>query len=156
MWQFDLSWCRCINQQWNLLIRRSTAEELFRAYQKLQDAMDIQPFHNYECILGVDAVILPDGEQRVTVKGRESGRYGGSMILRQGVLPNIVWVYWAPDTDIRRTQSSIPYDKVLWDIFFDVAEHATELRPGTTLAASKKKKKIFGRISRAAIWFQKT
>jgi hypothetical protein len=57
---------------------------VFSAFLKLQNGMVIKYFYQCSEIETVDACALPEGEQRVTLKRR----YGGAMVLRQGVLAN--------------------------------------------------------------------
>lgn len=105
--------------------------------------MDVQPFDNYEYLSNVDAANMPQGEQRVTLKGM----YGGTMILRQGVIENHIWIYWTHNSVVKRVQFSIPFDEkveVLWEEFFDVASRALDLRTKITTLAPPKKKKKFG------------
>jgi hypothetical protein len=102
--------------------------------------MDIKHFYQCSEIEMVDACVLPDGEQRVTLKRR----YAGTMLLRQGVLANHIWVYWSPRSDIKSVQSIIRYDIDHWNEFFSVANGATGLRtpPEIVIAPPKRKFKF--------------
>jgi hypothetical protein len=101
----------------HLIFRGTTAEELFNAFQKLQTLMELKPFDNYNYLMSVDVANMPGGEKRVTLKGV----YGDSMVLRQGVLANNIWIYWTFDPAVEIRQFLIPYDKDLWRNFFNVA-----------------------------------
>jgi hypothetical protein len=101
---------------------------VFSAFQKLQNAMAIWYFYQCSEIEMVDACVLPDGEQRVTLKRR----YAGTMLLRQDVLAKHIWVNWSPNSD-RLSEcdseiSKIDYDTDHWNQFFDVANAANGLR----------------------------
>jgi hypothetical protein len=61
----------------------------------------------------VDTSVMPDGEQRVTLKRR----YAGTMVLRQGVLPQYIWVHWSPNSDKKSEQSVIRNDINHWNQF---------------------------------------
>ena len=102
--------------------------------------MDIKHFYiSYE-IMNVDVSYLPEGEQRVTL----NRRYGGTMVLRQGVLLNHVWVYWSPNSDKRREQFMIRYDIDSWNEFFKAASDAIDLRSPPDIVITPPKRKIFG------------
>jgi len=109
---------------------------VFSSFQKLQNAMAIK--YCYQCseIEMVDDCVLPDGEQRVALKRR----YGGAMVLRQGVLENHIWVYWSSHPDKKSEQSMIRYDIDHWNEFFNVANAATDLRttPDIMITAPKR------------------
>ena len=97
--------------------------------------MEIKYFYQCSDIERVDACVLPDGEQRVTLKRR----YAGTMILREGVLANNIWVYWSHHSDEKSEQSVIHYDMDHWNEFFYVANGATGLRTPPDNARSKRK-----------------
>lgn len=99
--------------------------------------MDIKYFYQCSEVERVDACVLPDGEQRVTLKRR----YAGTMVLRQGVLPNNIWVYWSANSDKKSEQSMIRYDNEHWNEFFHVANAATGLRtpPDVVITPPKRK-----------------
>jgi hypothetical protein len=82
--------------------------------------MEIKYFHQWPEFEMVDAWVLPDGEQRVTLKRR----YAGTMVLRQGVLANHIWVYWSHKSDKKSEQSTDRYDIDHWNQFFNVANGA--------------------------------
>jgi hypothetical protein len=111
---------------------------VFSAFQKLQNGMDIKYFHHCGDIEMVDACVLPDGEQRVTLKRR----HGGTMILRQGILANHIWVYWSPHLDKKSEQSMIRYDIDHWNQFFYVANGATGLRTPPDIMIARPKRKF--------------
>jgi hypothetical protein len=113
---------------------------VFSAFQKVQNGMEKKYFSESSEIELVDACDLPDEEQRVTLKKR----HAGTMILRQGVLRNHIWVYWSPNSDKERVQSMIRYDMEHWNNFFDVAKGATGLRtpPDVVIAPPKRKFKF--------------
>ena len=85
--------------------------------------MKIKYFYQFSEIETVDACVLPDGEQQVTLKRR----YAGAMVLRQGVQANHIWVYWSPNPDKKSELSMIPYDIDQWNEFFYVASGAAGL-----------------------------
>ena len=101
--------------------------------------MEIKYFYQCSEIEMVDACVLPDGEQRVTLKRR----YAGTMILKQGVLTNRICVNWSPNSDklseCDSEQSMIHYDMDHWNEFFYVANGATGLRTPPDNARSKRK-----------------
>jgi hypothetical protein len=102
--------------------------------------MDIKRFYSGYEIQHVDVCYLPEGEQRVTM----NRRYGGTMVLRQGVLLRHVWVYWSQNSDKRREMSMIPYDVDHWNAFFKVASDAIDRRSPPDIVITPPKRKIFG------------
>jgi len=111
---------------------------VFSAFQKLQNGMEIKYFYQCSEIEMVDACFLPDGEQRVTLKRT----YDGTMVLRQGVLANHIWVYWSPRSDKKSEQSMVRYDIDHWNEFFYVANGATGLRTPPDIVITRPKRKF--------------
>lgn len=101
----------------------SSAQEVYNAFQKLEIA-EYKCFDDFQDLLSVDAWYIPGGEQRVTLYRAQ----GGSIVLRQGVFVNHIWIIWNPMFDEESEPFIIPYSKVLWDEFFNVAHGAWDLR----------------------------
>jgi hypothetical protein len=100
--------------------------------------MEIKYFHQWPEFEMVDACVLPDGEQRVTLKRR----YAGTMVLRQGVLANHIWVYWSHNSDKKSEQSMVRYDIDHWNEFFYVANAAKGLRTPPDIVITPPKRKF--------------
>jgi hypothetical protein len=111
---------------------------VFSAFQKLQNGMEIKYFYQCSEVEMVDAWVLPDGEQRVTLKRR----YAGTMVLRQGVLANHIWVYWSHNSDKKSEQSMVRYDIDHWNEFFYVANAAKGLRTPPDIVITPPKRKF--------------
>jgi len=103
--------------------------------------MAIKYFYQCSEIEMVDACVLPDGEQQVTLKRR----YAGTMalkVLKQGVMSNHIWVHWSPSPDKESEQSMIRYDIDHWNEFFYVANGATGMRTPPDIVITPPKRKF--------------
>ncbi|KAF9272274.1 hypothetical protein BGZ88_005015 [Linnemannia elongata] len=87
----------------------SSAEVVFSAFQKLQNGMAIKYFYQSSEIEMVDVRVLPNGEQRVILKRR----YAGTMVLSQGVLEDLIWVFWSPNSDDKFEEYMIQQPRVV-------------------------------------------
>jgi hypothetical protein len=115
---------------------------VYSAFQKIQNGMAIKYFYQSSEIELVDACVLPDGEEQVTLKRR----YAGTMILKQGVKANHIWVNWSPNSDklseCDSEQSVINCDMDHWNEFFYVADGATGLRTPPDIMVTPPKRKF--------------
>ena len=78
--------------------------------------MKIKYFYHSNELEQLDSRVFPGGEERVILKLR----YGGKMILRQGVLANHICVYWNSNSDINWENFLILLDVNRWKEFFEV------------------------------------
>jgi hypothetical protein len=106
---------------------------MFHAFQKL-NIVDFKSFDDFQDLSNVECWYIPGGEQRVTLHGAQ----GGSLVLRKGVLSNHLWIIWSPKSGEKSEPFIIPYSKILWDEFFDVAYRTREVRsiPAIKITAS--------------------
>jgi hypothetical protein len=97
---------------------------VFNAFQKL-NVEEYRSFDDFQELSGVDACYIPGGEQRVTLYRAQ----GGSLVLRKGIYIHHLCIVWNPESKERSVPFMIPYDKVVWNEFFNIALGGKDLKP---------------------------